>query len=152
MRKGWLAWKHLKTTETGLGVSSFVEEKWEQIYRGTYATRKNVYAPTMEPLIINIEEQENEHEIESHMQERLVSQGGPSRMNKQQSCMPTIAMAMQLVNRMVENQILEKGRDFWCYATHVLEDAAKREIFLNIDDDDDSRLKWLECLHWMKDK
>ncbi|KAJ8425189.1 hypothetical protein Cgig2_029415 [Carnegiea gigantea] len=43
---------------------------------------------------------------------------------------------------MLDNNILEKGSDFWCYATHVLEDAVKREIFLNMDDDD-SRLKWL---------
>ena len=56
-----------------------------------------------------------------------------------------VAMAMQIINRMVENQILEKGSDFWCYAIHVLEDAVKREIFLNMDDDD-SRLKWLQYL------
>ena len=57
---------------------------------------------------------------------------------------------MQIINRMVENQILEKCIDFWCYAMHVREDAMKREIFLNIDDDD-SRLKWLQHLHNMKD-
>ena len=56
-------------------MSLFVEEKWEQIYRGTYATRKNVYAPTMEPLIINIEEQEDDHQLESHMEERLGEEG-----------------------------------------------------------------------------
>ena len=64
--------------------------------------------------------------------------------------MSTIVMSMQIINRMVDNQILEKGSDFWCYATHVLEDAVKREIFLNMDDDD-SRLKWLQYLHRMKD-
>ena len=70
-------------------------------------------------------------------------------MNKQASSMSTIAMAMQIINRMVDNNILEKGSDFWCYAAHVLEDAAKREIFLNMDDDD-SRLKWLQYFHMMK--
>ncbi|KAJ8437650.1 hypothetical protein Cgig2_028588 [Carnegiea gigantea] len=81
---------------------------------------------------------------------RIMSQAGPNRMNKQASSMSTIAMAIQIINRMVDNQILEKGSDFWCYANHVLEDAVKREIFLNIDDDD-SRLKWLQYLHRMKD-
>ncbi|KAJ8433056.1 hypothetical protein Cgig2_020623 [Carnegiea gigantea] len=81
---------------------------------------------------------------------RIMSQGGPNKMNKQASSMSTIAMSMQIINRMVDNQILEKGSDFWCYATHVLEDAVKREIFLNMDDDD-SRLKWLQYLHRMKD-
>ena len=71
-------------------------------------------------------------------------------MNKQASSMSTIAMAMQIINRMVDNNILEKGSDFWCYATHVLEDAVKREIFLNMDDDD-IRLKWLQYFHRMKD-
>lgn len=81
---------------------------------------------------------------------RIMSQGGPNRMNKQASSMSTIAMAMQIINRMVDNNILEKGSDFWCYATHVLEDAVKREIFLNMDDDD-IRLKWLQYFHRMKD-
>ena len=81
---------------------------------------------------------------------RIMSQGGQNKMNKQASSMSTIAMSMQIINRMVDNQILEKGSDFWCYATHVLEDAVKREIFLNMDDDD-SRLKWLPYLHRMKD-
>ena len=71
-------------------------------------------------------------------------------MNKESSSMSTIAMAMQIINRMVKNQLLEKGSDFWCYAIHVLEDAVKREIFLHMDDDD-SRLKWLQYLHRMKD-
>jgi len=78
-----------------------------------------------------------------------MSQGGPSRTNKEPSSMSTVAMAMQIINRMVENQILEKCSNFWCYAIHVLEDAVKREIFLNMDDDD-SRLKWLQYLHRMK--
>jgi len=70
-------------------------------------------------------------------------------MNKEPSSTSTVAMAMQIINRMVKNPILEKDSDFWCYATHVLEDALKREIFLNMDDDD-SRLKWLQYLHRMK--
>ena len=81
---------------------------------------------------------------------RIMSEGGPSRMNKEPSSTSTVALAMQIINRMVENQILEKGSDFWCYATLVLEDAVKREIFLNMDDDEDSRLKWLHYLHRMK--
>ena len=43
---------------------------------------------------------------------RIMCQGGPSRTNKEQSSMSTVAMAMQIINRMVENQILEKGSDF----------------------------------------
>jgi len=81
---------------------------------------------------------------------RIMSRGGPSRMNKEPSSMSTVAMAMQIINRMVENQILEKDSDFWCYATHVLEDAVKRGIFLKMDNDD-SRQKWLQYLHRMKD-
>ena len=46
-------------------------------------------------------------------------------MNKQQSSMSTIAMTMQIVNRVVENQILEKGGDFWFYATP--QDARKEK-------------------------
>ena len=71
-------------------------------------------------------------------------------MNKQASSMSNIVMAMQIINRMADNQILEKDSDFSCYATHVLEDAMKSPIFLNMDDDD-SRLKWLQYLHKMKD-
>ena len=62
---------------------------------------------------------------------RIMSQGGPRRMNKQPPSMYTIAMAMQIITRMVENQILEKDGDFWYYATQVLEDALKREFFFN---------------------
>ena len=50
-------------------------------------------------------------------------------MNMQPSCMSTIDMAMQIINRVVEDQILQKDSDFWCYATHVLEDVVKGEIF-----------------------
>ncbi|KAJ8424598.1 hypothetical protein Cgig2_028658 [Carnegiea gigantea] len=219
------------------GVSSLLEEKWEHIYGGTYATRENIYVPTMEPPIINVEEQGKGHESENmkgrlgeednlHMYNlqdnpyfqsvladedqfftdfvdtqvasqvrtnknvsrqaqkfvlktntvqlkrnrmqsggfamlgaqikhmvascRIMSQAGPNRMNKQASSMSTIAMAMQIINHMVDNNILEKGSDFWCYATHVLEDAVKRETFLNMDDDY-SRLKWLQYFHTMKD-
>ncbi|KAJ8437190.1 hypothetical protein Cgig2_007540 [Carnegiea gigantea] len=161
-------------------VSSSLEEKWEHIYGGAYATGKNICVPTMEPPVVNIEEQEDDHQTENHMEERLgeernlhirqsresamlgaqikhmvasykiMSQEGPGRRNKQQSSMSTIAVTMQIVNRMVENQILEKGGDFWFYATYVLKDAMKREIFLNIDDDV-SRLKWLQYLHRVKD-
>ncbi|KAJ8421057.1 hypothetical protein Cgig2_009673 [Carnegiea gigantea] len=61
---------------------------------------------------------------------RIMSQEGPNRMNKQASSMSTIVMAMQIINH----------SDFSCYAIHVLEDAMKSPIFLNMDDDDDSRL------------
>jgi len=37
---------------------------------------------------------------------QIMSQGGPSRMNMQPSCMSTIDMAMQIINRVVEDQIL----------------------------------------------
>ncbi|KAJ8443416.1 LOW QUALITY PROTEIN: hypothetical protein Cgig2_024193 [Carnegiea gigantea] len=96
MRKDWCARKQLRNTETGLGwdpisgkieasakwwdkkikfrdkgVSSLLEEKWEHIYEGTYATRENVYTPTIEPPIINVEEQGEGHETENRTKDRL---------------------------------------------------------------------------------
>ncbi|KAJ8442705.1 hypothetical protein Cgig2_001798 [Carnegiea gigantea] len=230
------------------GVSSLLEEKWEHIYGGTYATGGNVYVPTMEPPIINVEEQGEGHESKNHMEDRLgeednlhiynlqdnpyfesilaeedqfftdfvkyvsngnndntkanseddpsqvnnqllstqvanqvrtdknvfrraqksipntntvqlkrnrrqsggsaikhmvvscriMSQGGPNGMNKQASSMSTIALTMQIINRMVDNNIFEKGR--CCEERNLLKY-----------DDDNSKLKWLQYFRRMKD-
>ncbi|KAJ8423102.1 hypothetical protein Cgig2_009357 [Carnegiea gigantea] len=53
------------------GVSSLIKEKWKHIYGGTYATGENVYVPTMQPPIINVEGQGEGHESENHMKARL---------------------------------------------------------------------------------
>ncbi|KAJ8438213.1 LOW QUALITY PROTEIN: hypothetical protein Cgig2_011575 [Carnegiea gigantea] len=74
---------------------------------------------------------------------RIMSQGAPNRMNKQASSMSTIAMLTQIINRMRKAVTFE-------VMLLVLEDAVKREIFLNMDDDD-RRPKWLQYLHRMKD-
>ncbi|KAJ8432908.1 hypothetical protein Cgig2_004582 [Carnegiea gigantea] len=195
--------ENLSSKSFEIKVSTLLEENWEHIYGDAYATGKNIYVPTLEPPIINIEEHENDHQAENHMEERLgeegnlhmynlqgnsyfqsvlvyednfykyfvkcvsngnddqtkkaikgsamwgaqikhmvasckiMSQGGSTRMSKQQSSMSTITTTMKIVNRM-------------CYDTHVLEDSIKQEIFLNMDDDG-CRLKWLQYLHRMKD-
>ncbi|KAJ8427246.1 hypothetical protein Cgig2_023912 [Carnegiea gigantea] len=53
------------------GVSSLLEEKWEHIYGRIYATGENVYVPTMQPPIINVEEQAEDHESKNHTKGRL---------------------------------------------------------------------------------
>ncbi|XP_021761998.1 uncharacterized protein LOC110726791 [Chenopodium quinoa] len=58
----------------------------------------------------------------------------------------TISTAMNTICRMVENEYLEKHSEFWCFATTVIGDATKREIFLSMEDDD-SRAKWLAYLY-----
>uniref|UniRef100_A0A803KV93 DDE Tnp4 domain-containing protein n=1 Tax=Chenopodium quinoa TaxID=63459 RepID=A0A803KV93_CHEQI len=62
---------------------------------------------------------------------------------------------MNTISRMVENEYLEKHSEFWCFATTVIGDATKREIFLSMEDDD-SRAKWLAYLYikgemWVKE-
>ncbi|KAJ8420417.1 hypothetical protein Cgig2_011963 [Carnegiea gigantea] len=81
MRKDCFAWKQLRNIETGLGcnpISGKIEAStawWDKeikhIHGGTYATRENIYVPTMEPPIINVEEQGEGHESKNHTEGRL---------------------------------------------------------------------------------
>ncbi|KAL2930162.1 hypothetical protein RDABS01_035572 [Bienertia sinuspersici] len=51
----------------------------------------------------------------------------------------TISKALQIINHMVGDFILEKHSDLWCHAN-------KREIFIKMEDDE-SRLQWLKYLY-----
>ncbi|XP_056691632.1 uncharacterized protein [Spinacia oleracea] len=66
------------------------------------------------------------------------------------SSMSTISAAMQIISRMVDNHCLEKHSELWFYATTVIEDPTKREVFFSMEGDE-SRAKWLEYLHEKKD-
>ncbi|KAI3763926.1 hypothetical protein L2E82_13924 [Cichorium intybus] len=54
----------------------------------------------------------------------------------------SISEAVGLINRMVDDGIMTKGSDLWCFAMTLFEDAVKRELFLSLPDDA-SRLAWL---------
>ena len=56
-------------------MSSLLEENWEHKYGGTYATGKNICVPSMEPPIVNIEEQEDDHQTENHKEEMIGEEG-----------------------------------------------------------------------------
>ncbi|KAJ8429246.1 LOW QUALITY PROTEIN: hypothetical protein Cgig2_026282 [Carnegiea gigantea] len=53
------------------GVSLLLEEKWEHICEGTYAIGENDYVLTMEPPIVNVEEQGEGHESKNNIEGRL---------------------------------------------------------------------------------
>ncbi|KAL2933663.1 L10-interacting MYB domain-containing protein, partial [Bienertia sinuspersici] len=57
----------------------------------------------------------------------------------------TISRALQIISHMVDNFLLEKQGEMWCFANTVIEDATKREIFIKMDDDE-NRLAWLQFL------
>lgn len=67
-------------------------------------------------------------------------------VSKRDSSSSTIAAAMTVINRMVNAGLLEKGSDLWCFAASLIENEARREIFLNMEDDD-SRKIWLTYMH-----
>ncbi|KAI3502809.1 hypothetical protein L1887_31139 [Cichorium endivia] len=54
----------------------------------------------------------------------------------------SISEVVGLINRMVDDGIMTKGSDLWCFAMTLFEDAVKRELFLSLPDDA-SRLAWL---------
>lgn len=70
--------------------------------------------------------------------------------SKQVNGSSTIATAMTVINRMVTKGLLEKGSELWCFATCLIENETRREIFLNMGDDDDSRKSWITYLHSQK--
>lgn len=54
-----------------------------------------------------------------------------------------VSAAISVVNRMVDKGLMTKGNDLWCFAMSLFEDGVKRELFLNMPDDD-GRLVWLK--------
>ena len=74
----------------------------------------------------------------------------PSSVNTQSSDSNVVA-AMNIINRLVVDCGLIKGSDLWCYTFYLLEDAIRREMFLNMEDDD-CRMAWLKYMHAMKEK
>ncbi|KAL2931234.1 Signal recognition particle 54 kDa protein chloroplastic [Bienertia sinuspersici] len=71
---------------------------------------------------------------------KLISQSNASNISS------TIPEAIQIIGRMVDNHILMKHDNLWCFTTTLIEDANKREIFLNMEDGN-SRLAWLQYLY-----
>ncbi|XP_058767542.1 L10-interacting MYB domain-containing protein-like [Vicia villosa] len=66
--------------------------------------------------------------------------------SKQVNGSSTIATAMSIINRMVMEGVLEKGSELWCFAACLVENETRREIFLNMEDDE-SRKIWLTYMH-----
>jgi len=81
---------------------------------------------------------------------RHVSQSVPSSGSTQQS-MTNIATSMEIIRTMVENGNLVQGSELWGYAIHLLEDSVRRELFINLGDDN-GRLQWLEYMYNSRDK
>ncbi|CAH1418654.1 unnamed protein product [Lactuca virosa] len=54
-----------------------------------------------------------------------------------------INAAVNLINRMVNDEIMTQGSELWCFAMCLFEDAVKRELFISLPDDD-GRLAWLK--------
>ncbi|RHN48759.1 hypothetical protein MtrunA17_Chr7g0267191 [Medicago truncatula] len=54
----------------------------------------------------------------------------------------TVAAAITVINRMVVENNLEKGSALWCFAPTLIENEVRRDIFMNIEDDD-GRKSWL---------
>ena len=74
----------------------------------------------------------------------------PTSVNTQSSTSNIVA-SMNVINHMVVNGVLLKGSDLWCYSHHLLENTIRREMFLNMEDDE-CRMAWLKYMHKMKDK
>ena len=47
---------------------------------------------------------------------------------------------------MAKNGNLVQGTELWGYAIHLLEDSVRRELFINLANEN-SRLQWLECIY-----
>ncbi|KAK2383299.1 hypothetical protein P8452_38479 [Trifolium repens] len=58
----------------------------------------------------------------------------------------TIATAMTVIKNMVTKGVLEKGSELWCFAACLIENESRREIFLNMEDDEARKL-WLAYMH-----
>ncbi|KAI3499594.1 hypothetical protein L1887_35397 [Cichorium endivia] len=55
---------------------------------------------------------------------------------------PTTGAAVSLINKMVDDGIIIKGSELWCFEMTLFEDAMKRELFLSLPNDARS-LAWL---------
>ncbi|KAL6505877.1 hypothetical protein OROHE_023256 [Orobanche hederae] len=58
----------------------------------------------------------------------------------------SVALATDIVNRMVAESLLQNASESWCFLMHLLEDGVKRGLFVNMADDV-SRMAWLEYMH-----
>ncbi|KAL6527957.1 hypothetical protein OROHE_014907 [Orobanche hederae] len=58
----------------------------------------------------------------------------------------SIALAMDIVNRMVAESLLQNASESWCFLIYLLEDGVKRGLFVNMADDVSS-MAWLEYMH-----
>lgn len=67
-------------------------------------------------------------------------------VSKHGNASSTIAAAMTVINRMPTECDLEKGTELWCFTVCLIENEVRREIFLNLKDDD-SRKTWLMYMH-----
>ncbi|KMT17832.1 hypothetical protein BVRB_2g033690 [Beta vulgaris subsp. vulgaris] len=76
---------------------------------------------------------------------KLMSQSSSTTDSSMHPSMFTISAAMNIINRMIDDHILEKISDLWFYATNLIENATKREVFLSMEEDT-TRLIWLQRL------
>lgn len=58
----------------------------------------------------------------------------------------SVSEAMSVINSMVNKGLMTKGDTLWCFAMTLFEDVVKRELFLNMPDDD-GRMAWLKYKH-----
>ncbi|GKG24739.1 hypothetical protein Tco_0395367 [Tanacetum coccineum] len=57
-----------------------------------------------------------------------------------------ISEVMSVINSMVNEGLMTKGDKLWCFAMTLFEDVVKRELFLNMPDND-GRKAWLKYKH-----
>ena len=74
----------------------------------------------------------------------------PSSVNTQ-SFDSNVVTTMNAINRLVAYLGLLKGNGLWCYSFYFIKDVMRREMFLNMEDDD-YRMAWLKYMHAMKEK
>ncbi|GJR11985.1 hypothetical protein Tco_0794637 [Tanacetum coccineum] len=58
----------------------------------------------------------------------------------------SISEVMSVINSMVNEGLMTKGDKLWCFAMTLFEDVVKRELFLNMPDND-GRMAWLKYKH-----
>ncbi|KAJ1397184.1 hypothetical protein SESBI_31998 [Sesbania bispinosa] len=75
--------------------------------------------------------------------EILRSQGNVS---KDSGTSFTVKKAVTVINRMVNECVLEEGCELWCYALSFIENEVRREILLSLEDDV-ARKVWLMYMH-----
>ncbi|KAJ1417878.1 Myb/SANT-like DNA-binding domain protein [Sesbania bispinosa] len=75
--------------------------------------------------------------------EIMHSEGSVSKDNGASS---TVAAAMTVINRMVNDFVLEDGSELWGFALSFIENEVRRQIFLNLETDA-ARKSWLMYMH-----